>query len=167
VFRKGEAMRTILVPVDLSDVTRCVVSTAGTLTGDLGAKAILLHVVEPPKGEGTSLPSGALADAGLPTYIPPPESWASMLEHERETLEDLAEAIRAKGAPAAVLLRHGPPAPAILEAAEEVDAGMIILGSHGRSGILHRLLGGVSEAVLQDARCPVLVVPSEKREEDE
>ena len=61
--------------------------------------------------------------------------------------------------PIDTLLLEGPPARCILERAESSSADLIVLGTHGRSGFEHLVLGSVAEKVLRRARCPVLTVP--------
>ena len=56
------------------------------------------------------------------------------------------------------LLRHGPAAEMILEAAASERAGLIVMGTHGRTGMTHVLMGSVAQHVVRSAPCPVLTV---------
>jgi nucleotide-binding universal stress UspA family protein len=97
------------------------------------------------------------------------ESYLEQAKKEARTfLEGQAERLRA-GTEAQVhaSLRLGSPETAIVEFADEVDAGMVILGSRGLGGIRRALMGGVSDSVVRHARCPVLVVRREKAEGQE
>jgi len=59
---------------------------------------------------------------------------------------------------AEVLIREASPRPAIVDAALELDCQMIIMGTHGRSGLAHLLLGSVAEYVVRNSKVPVLTV---------
>ncbi|MEA3243534.1 MAG: universal stress protein, partial [Pseudomonadota bacterium] len=60
-------------------------------------------------------------------------------------------------------LVHGATAETILKKASELDVDMIVVGSHGRGAMYQLLVGSVSEGILHNSRCPVLVVPTHKR----
>ena len=60
----------------------------------------------------------------------------------------------------AYLVRDGDPAATILAAAAELGCDMIVMGTHGRSGLERLLTGSVAETVMRQARCPVLVLRS-------
>lgn len=77
----------------------------------------------------------------------------------RKFLEEQAEKVRAETeAPVHTSLRIGSPEREIVELADEVDAGLVILGSRGLGGIRRAMMGGVSDSVVRHARCPVLIV---------
>jgi len=59
---------------------------------------------------------------------------------------------------ASQFLPEGPPGAEIVKAAREWEADLIVIGSHGRSGITRALVGSVAEAVMREASCPILVV---------
>jgi nucleotide-binding universal stress UspA family protein len=80
----------------------------------------------------------------------------------REVLEAEVEKIRSSGgAVAEEHLIEGPVAPAIVTLAEEIGAGLIVMGSRGLGGIRRALMGSVSDSVVQHAHCPVMVVRAE------
>jgi nucleotide-binding universal stress UspA family protein len=85
---------------------------------------------------------------------------ASNLERtERELLDNEIEQVQAAGGTVAQAhLRMGEAAPEIVDLAEEIGAGLIVMGSTGQGGIKRALLGSVSESVVKHAHCPVLVV---------
>jgi nucleotide-binding universal stress UspA family protein len=88
-----------------------------------------------------------------------PEVRARLEERERRTLEDVVEKIEASGGK--VEGSHhttGRPATEIVALAEEIGAGLIVMGARGVGGIRRALTGSVSEAVFRHAHCPVLVV---------
>ena len=63
-----------------------------------------------------------------------------------------------------VCVELGRPTDVILRVAEEVDADLIIMGTHGRAGLRRLAMGSVAESVLRQADCPVLIVPSPQQE---
>ena len=75
-----------------------------------------------------------------------------------------AERLRAVGVDARSRVMEGPPARCLVDAAADDQADLIVIGSHGRSGVREHLLGGVARNVVRHARCSVLVVPSRGRE---
>lgn len=83
--------------------------------------------------------------------------------HDTGRLETLCKALRLFGLQARPMLRHGIPFREALKAAEEVDAGLIVLGSHGRSAVREMLAGSTFENVVRLSPQPVLVVRRETR----
>ena len=82
----------------------------------------------------------------------------------RETLELFAEELSKKGVKVEPYLRVGYPFDEIVQMANHFDVDLIIIGSHGRSGISRLLLGSTAERVVSHARCPVLVVKGARLE---
>lgn len=88
-----------------------------------------------------------------------------MLAQESDrALAQVEEQCDAHGLQCGVQVREGHPAQEILSASEDHD--LVVMGTHGRSGLEHLLLGSVTEKVIRHARCPVLVVRQEDEEED-
>jgi nucleotide-binding universal stress UspA family protein len=89
-----------------------------------------------------------------------------MLAQESEAaLSEVEDACEQHGLSCQVLVREGHPADEILDTGDDHD--LIVMGTHGRSGLEHLLLGSVTEKVIRHAECPVLVVRSEEDERDE
>jgi nucleotide-binding universal stress UspA family protein len=104
-----------------------------------------------------------LAMAGVVPMSVPQVTAAAIDEAEssmRRRLEDALSAMKSTGE--AIVLRR-PPAAGILEAAREWITSLIVVGTHGRSGLPRLALGSVAEAVIDRAECSVLVVPLEPR----
>jgi len=145
-------MKTILVPVDFSDVTPLVADTARRFALAFGSRVVLLHV------------AGYLDDrvkigySLMPVCDLPPQD----LKEEQGQLLKLKEHLAAGGTfPVDVeLLQDGEPADCILAKSASLQADLIIMGSHGHGALYNLLTGSVTSAVLKSARCPVLVVPS-------
>jgi nucleotide-binding universal stress UspA family protein len=89
-----------------------------------------------------------------------------MLAQESEAaLGAVEEACETHGLPCQVRVREGHPADEILAAAEDHD--LIVMGTHGRSGLEHLLLGSVTEKVIRHSTCPVLIVRDEDEDDED
>lgn len=143
-------MKTIVVVVDFSPVSDRAVDAAAALANGLGGKLWLLHVAAPDPdfvGYGVG-----------PTEVR--ESIAEALRAEHRDLEALAKRAAQTGVEVEPLMIQGPTVEAIVDKAADLDADMIVLGSHGHGALMRALLGSVSEGVLRSAGRPVLIVPS-------
>lgn len=136
----------IIFPTDFSHSGDAALKMATSLARDSGAKLLIVHVEEPP-----------VAYAGGEMYygVPDPAS------------EDLLRMLKEVVPPdSSVSFEHrlinGDPSTAIAKLAEEEDADMIVMGTHGRTGITRLLMGSVAEAVVRRAPCPVLTYKQTK-----
>ena len=136
----------VLVPVDFSESSARALDVAVDLAARYGASLTLVHACETPV-YGYS-PAGAIPF----DYLTPLQDAAG-----RELREALA-AIHARCPDARALLRSGVPADEILATAAERGADLIVMGTHGRRGIRHMLLGSVAERVVRASPVPVLTV---------
>jgi nucleotide-binding universal stress UspA family protein len=146
------AIRRILVPVDFSEPSRIALEYAAELARGFGAKLDVLHVWEAP----TFIAPGSFVAMG--------NSGMELVEMVRTSadsaLDDFVSSARRRGLEiAAARTEMGHPAHAITEAAARGGYDLLVLGTHGRSGMSHILLGSVAERVLRHAPCPVLTVP--------
>lgn len=140
-------VRRILWATDLSPVSEGAWRYAVTLAGVCAAEVVLLHAVRPAE-------LAAVADHPVP-----PADWVEHyltrleeeLERRREALEGLALRARRK-------VVVGVPAEVIAAEAQAEQADLIVMGTHGRTGLSHVLVGSVAEAVIRKAPCPVLAV---------
>lgn len=133
--------KTILFPTDFSLASDAALAHAEALAKQMGAKLLIVHVEEPP-----------LAYGGGELYygIPEPSS-----ERILAMLEDVKPAD--PKVPFTHRLTMGDPAGEIVRLAAEEPAEMIVLGTHGRTGMTRLLMGSVAEGVVRRAPCPVLV----------
>jgi nucleotide-binding universal stress UspA family protein len=133
---------TILHPTDLSPRSEPAFLLACSLARDHGGRVIVLHVAERP----LVAPGGAM--------IHPPPGGAF------EAIEEQVRAVKPPDAavPVEHLLEEGDPVEEILRVARECRVDLIVMGTHGRTGLTHLLLGSVAEQVVRRATCPVLVV---------
>lgn len=86
------------------------------------------------------------------------KAWEAERERSRGMVEKTVELLRGKGLKATGSIEDGDPKSKILEVARDLRADLIVLGSHGRKGLEHFLMGSVSEAVAQHAHCSVEIV---------
>lgn len=142
-------MKTILVPVDFSEVSQEVARIAGGLGKALSATVELLHVL-PPNYEAEE--AGRRLDSQKLEHLFPKDA---------QLLEDLAVQIRSLGCSVNTSLAEGKTLQSILHEADRVDADLIIMGSHGHTSLYHLLVGSVSEGVIHKSSRPVLLVPSQ------
>jgi nucleotide-binding universal stress UspA family protein len=137
----------ILVPLDFSENTPALLEWAAHLAEEHGSRVILLHAyhlpVEFQQLEGAYLP---------------PDFWASVRSEAQEQLDEHTKPLRAKGIAVETAVCEGYAATVIVEEAARRDADLIVIGTHGLSGLKHLLLGSIAERVVQKAPCPVLTV---------
>ena len=150
----GEAsgiVRRVVAPLDLSDPAALAPRHAAALADAYGADLDLLHVVD-----AATVPTG-----GAPVLGPVRVSAAEVQIRARRALERLAADLRAEfpavGA-VGVHVRLGSPAGDVVRFAEERGADLVVVGSHGRTGMERLLVWSVAERVVRSAPCPVLTV---------
>jgi nucleotide-binding universal stress UspA family protein len=139
------ASQRFLVPIDLSEYANQALDYAINLAGKLDARLTLLHVIQIPFG-------GADMGVTLPyTYI-------QDLEAEiMQSMESCLARVTAAGLEGEIVVVHGVPFHEILETAKTQQVDLVVMGTHGRTGLQHILLGSVAEKVVRLAPCPVLV----------
>ena len=136
----------IIVPFDFSDTAERALSWAADLQKTAGGPPIhLIHAI-------SSRPSGT-AEVALEMLLPTKDE-TTTLEHDMVERARRHEA----AATAAVWIRAGGAGDIILDAAQSIGAELIVMGSHGRTGVKRLLLGSVAEHVLRHAACPVVTV---------
>ena len=140
-------LHTILHPTDFSDRSEYAFRLACSLARDYSARLVVLHVVSPPVviyGEGV---------------VPPePEAFRAEAQEKLNRLEAPAPGVGMERR-----LTEGDPVAEILRLAQESGADLIVLGTHGRTGLGRLLMGSVAEQVVRGAPCSVLVVKMPKR----
>ncbi len=141
-------IRKVLFPTDFSEASEAAWGFALSLAQEFGAEVALLHVVpEPPR----------LAEAYEMGFTP-----ERFLKAATEEAQRLLADMQAKAADWKVTLiprvRQGVEFREIIAAAREEGADLIVMGTHGRTGLAHALIGSVAEKVVRKAPCPVLTV---------
>jgi len=145
-------IRRILVPIDFAGCAYDVVATAAVVAGGLRAEVVLLYVVQLPMGidaETVVHPHGserAKTALGL------------LRDDARIHIGPLAEVLSDHDVAISHVLRQGDVVESILQTAVDVDADMLIMGTHGRSGLQRFFLGSVAEQVVRRADIPVTTV---------
>lgn len=141
-------MKTILVSIDFSAVSKRVVAAAEELARGLGGRLVVLHVVQPP----------VLTDSDFGTQLTA-EYAAEATEAAEKQLARLRQQLEKGGLAVEVRDTTGYPGQCILDAADDVGADFIVLGSHGHGAFYDLIVGSTASRVLKRARCPVLIVP--------
>ncbi|MBL9166903.1 MAG: universal stress protein [Verrucomicrobiales bacterium] len=139
------SVKRILVPIDFSDCSNKALQYALPFAEQFDAKILLLHVCEP----FIPMPEMSAVDVGLIE--------ARIREQSQRQLLELQASLPEESTSEAVV-RIGRPFLEIVQAAKDLDADLIIISTHGRTGISHVLLGSTAERVAQRADCPVLIV---------
>lgn len=143
------SFKKILVPVDFSTCSGAALDYAVSLSKQLGAALEVVHAFE------------------IPTFVPPHvvvvmgEVEASLSEHaEREARQQLEAFLHSRGVGSDTKreLLLGPPAHTVLERLAQNDVDLVVMGTHGRTGISRWVMGSTAEKVLRGAPCPVLTV---------
>jgi nucleotide-binding universal stress UspA family protein len=137
--------RKIMVPVDFSAHSSEAVRVAADLSRRYQVPITLLHVHEPPVYAVPSLFSASQLNA-------------IMGELEKKLADDKERALAAGASHVDTMMVQGTPFLRIIEAAREGGHDLIVMGTHGHTGVRHLLIGSVAERVVRKAHCPVLVV---------
>jgi len=142
-------IQTILVPLDLTENAETIADWAIEWAERTRARLVLLHV----------LPS--VHAYASPIFVDPngfDELYDNSRKRAEERLRPIAEEARRCGVDTSVHVRIGTPAEEILSVARDFGAGLIVVGTHGRKGLAHVVLGSTAEKVVRLAQCPVFVV---------
>ena len=141
-------IRKIVVPTDFSPRSDAAVDYAVALATALGAPVHLVHVVEEPFLGGE-----------WEMYIRNPQEIRDQLDADaRARLAATAGQLETMSIPVSTGIRHGSAFEGIVHEAKAVSADLIVMGTHGRRGVSHLMLGSVAERVIRGAHCPVLTV---------
>jgi nucleotide-binding universal stress UspA family protein len=128
-------IKKVVVPIDFSDASEQAAAYAAALAGQLGASVHFVHAIDPQSKFGAG-----------PSY------WQL-----RERLVALADKF-ARGLERSAEIRQELPADAIVAAVMDYGADLVVMSTHGRSGLSHLMMGSVAEHVIRSVHCPVLVV---------
>jgi len=174
--RLASVFASILVPVDFSPYSAAALRYAAAIAGRFGSSVLVVHVISRESGaqeaqrrlqeRGLVLPGGARA-AGTPEVAE--TVLADIVTTQREQLyTELVQMLPPQLAAYPVELRVlvGPPFERILETAVREEIALIIMGTHGRTGLSRVVLGSIAERVTRLAPCPVLTVKATTAEEE-
>ena len=144
-------IRKILVPVDFSEHSQKALRYALAFAGQFGAEVTLVHIVEQMVYPGD--------------WMYPPLAATDFSTDKRAEMIQRLRALDAKsGVKTQHVVRMGRAWQEVIEIAREQKADMIILATHGYTGLKHALLGSVAEKIVRHAPCPVLSVHPEERD---
>jgi nucleotide-binding universal stress UspA family protein len=131
--------KTIVFPTDFSTCSDAALDHAVALARDTGARLLIVHVEEPPMAYG-----GGEMYYGLP-------------EPDHAAIEQMLRKVvpKASDVPFEHHLLIGSPADEIVRFADQHNADLIVLGTHGRTGLRRILMGSVAESIVRRANCPV------------
>jgi nucleotide-binding universal stress UspA family protein len=142
-------IKRIVVATDFSDLSQEAIETAVAFAREWGATLDLVHVA-----------------SELSYAIPPPMDvmslpldMAAVLRDASKHMSDVEERVRQQGVACESAVLVGRADTEIVDHATQTHADLIVLGTHGRHGLPHALLGSVAEKVVQHAHCPVLTIP--------
>ena len=139
----------VLVPVDFSEHSTRALDCAKTLAEKFGAALHLVTVVPDPF---------LLPDPG-PRYVPLPEGYVEGLRHDAEShVRRLLTQAEERKLRAQSNVAFGNPYREIMDYVKRASIDLIVMGTHGRGGVAHLLMGSVAEKVVRTAPCPVLTV---------
>ena len=147
-------IKRILVPSDFSEPARKALIYAVEFAKAYEAEIILCHVMEPPIYP-VSISVGAVS-------VPPIGD--EMRQHTKEQLELLRTAEIGSKIASRIAVAEGKPFLEIVQLARSEDVDMIIISTHGHTGLKHVLVGSTTEKIVRKAPCPVLCVRQKERE---
>jgi universal stress protein A len=142
----------ILAPVDFSPNSRKAVTYATAFAKQFGAPVTFLHVIQV---------NYAYGEFGAIDFTSIEREMRAGAEKELRTLVDAATEA---GLKAESLIREGSPAKVIADVAEEQQTDLVVIATHGYTGLKHVLMGSIAEQVVRYAPCPVLVVRQQEKD---
>jgi universal stress protein A len=147
-------IKRILAPTDFSDYSKKALHYAVRFAEQFGATLTVLHVVEPviPTTDGF----GAFQVPAIDVGVLQKNAAASLASLVGDEVDELV--------PVKTLVRCGPPSQEIVSVAKDEDIDLIIIATHGYTGLKHLLLGSTAERVVRHAPCPVLTVREREHE---
>ena len=164
-------MKNILVPIDFSDVTEKILDKAADFAKAFDADLLIIHVAVPVtesiknKVEYQTLPTlGEMGSGYTATirYDIVRGQIANELKKEHSHLLEIKSDLIKKGIRAKALLVEGETVSTILKEKDEINADLIIIGSHGHGAWHKALLGSVADGILRNTKIPLLIIPADK-----
>lgn len=147
------SMKKILVPIDFSDYSKAALKYAVEFNERFHAVIILVYVVEP-----VIYPADfSFGQVALPSME------TELRDRGQQQLESLIEKEIPKETKAQAIIRSGKPFIEIIKVAREENVDLIIIATHGHSGIEHILFGSTAEKVIRKSPCPVLSIRSDEQ----
>lgn len=145
---RGLQIKRVLLATDFSPYAEAALRWADGLSRAFGADLFIVHALD--------LTLGGLA--GLTPEIAPMPVADQLLEHLRAEAATEMARLAARFPAAQTVVREGSPRPTILQVASDVGADLIVMGTQGRTGLAHILIGSVAEHAVRHSRIPVLTI---------
>jgi len=152
-------LKKILLPTDFSGCANYALPYAASIARATDAQIICVHVVEP------VVP--AVGYTGLAEPMPIADISEQLEDSAERQLPKLTECEECAGLKVEEVIVHGDAAAEIVRVASEQEADLIVISSHGRTGLGRMIFGSTAESVVRHATCPVLVVKPPQEEESE
>ena len=150
-------IRSILFPTDFSECGNYALAYATSLARTFGASIICLHVIEP------MVPT--VGYSGMTEPLPIADISDQLEDSAERELPKIAECEECAGLEVEELIVHGEAASEIVRVAKDRKVDLIVVSSHGRTGLGRIIFGSTAEAVVRHASCPVLVVKPSQDEQ--
>ncbi len=151
-------IKSILLPTDFSECGNYALSYATSLARTFGASIICVHVIEP------IVPT--VGYSGMTEPLPLADITEQLEDSAERELPRLAECEECSGLDVEELIVHGEAASEIVRVARDRQVDLVVISSHGRTGLGRIFFGSTAEAVVRHASCPVLVVKPPQEEEE-
>jgi nucleotide-binding universal stress UspA family protein len=142
------SIKKVLVPIDFSDYSKSSLKYAVNFAKSFGAEITLVYVIEPI----IYPPDFSMGQIAIPSVSP---EWD---ERAKDELDKLAKNEISPDVKVKVVIKTGKPFVEIIETASEENVDLIIIATHGHSGVEHILFGSTAEKVVRKAPCPVLTL---------
>jgi len=149
-------IRSILLPTDFSECGNYALPYAASLARKFGASILCVHVIEP------MVPT--VGYSGMTEPLPIADISDQLEDSAERELPKIAECEECAGLEVEELIVHGEAAAEIVRVAKERNVDLIVVSSHGRTGLGRIIFGSTAEAVVRHAPCPVLVVKASAEE---
>lgn len=143
-----ELINKILVPIDFSDYSKKALQYAVEFATKFNAEISLVYVIEP-MSYPTDLSMGQMVI---------PQSDVNLSVKSKDELEQYAKIEIGERLNYKVIVKTGKPFIEIIDTAKEIDSDLIIIATHGHTGVEHLLFGSTAEKVVRKAPCPVLTI---------
>ncbi len=145
------AWKKVLCPIDFSEPARAAMNVAVEICGQFGAELTLFHAYELP---GYTLPEGSV--------VASPKMLQDLADQAEGHLAEWQRIAASMGAQRVETRKGvGEPALEIVQLAREGGFDLVVVGTHGRTGLRHAILGSIAERVVRRCACPVLTVHPE------
>jgi nucleotide-binding universal stress UspA family protein len=151
-------IHSLLLPTDFSDCANYALSYTASLARTFGAKIVCVHVLEP------IVPT--VGYTGMTEPLPLADISEQLEDSAERELPKIADCEECAGLDIEEVIVHGEAASEIVRVARERAVDLIVISSHGRTGLGRILFGSTAEAVVRHASCPVLVVKPPPEDEN-